>query len=114
MTNINELIAEAFTIATMGAHVAEATDIGTHAIEYAIRNWEIFPLRGKVPAIPSREGGRGVLDGTCDLTTVLGWWSGRYAGCNSGGRPPASMFVLDIDPRNGGQDALDELQAEYG
>lgn len=114
MSTINELIIEAFAIKTLKGDVSEATDIGTHAVEYALRNWPIFPLRGKVPAIPSREGGRGVLDATTDLMTVLKWWAGRYAGYNIGGRIPESMFVLDIDPRNGGQESLDRLEDNYG
>ena len=50
----NDLTAEANAISALGASVLNATDIGTHAIEYAVRNWAVFPLRGKVPAIPTR------------------------------------------------------------
>lgn len=87
---------------------------GTYAVARALNTWRVFPLRGKVPAIPSWAGGRGVLDATTDLLTVLKWWSGRYAGCNIGGRVPEAMFVLDIDPRNGGLESLQLLETRYG
>lgn len=106
-----ELIAEAIAVKMLGGDVTQASDIGTHAVEYATRSFAVFPLIGKVPAI---RGGRGVLDATTDVATVAGWWGGRYAGCNIGGRVPDSMIVIDIDPRNGGMDAIGALQAEHG
>jgi hypothetical protein len=108
---VDELIAEAAAIKVLGANVLDVTDIGTYAVEYAIRNMAVFPLNGKIPAIA---GGRGVLDATTHVPTVIGWWAGNCAGCNIGGRVPESMFVLDIDPRHGGIDSLASLQDRHG
>lgn len=94
-----------------GTRVRGTTDIGTHAIYYSLRGWEVFPLRGKFPAIA---GGRGVLDATTDVDQITAWWSGRYAGANIGLRVPANVIVLDIDPRNGGLDWIIARQAEHG
>ena len=102
----NDLIFEAVAIHALGGSVLDATDMGTHAVEYGLRNWAVFPGNGKVPAVA---GGRGVLDAATDITTLIGWWAGRYAGRNILGRVPDSMFVMDIDPRNGGLEALIEL-----
>jgi hypothetical protein len=110
-TSVNELIFEAFAIKALGGGVVDATDMGTYAVEYGIQNWAVFPGNGKVPAVA---GGRGVLDATTDIPTLVGWWAGRYAGRNILGRVPDSMFVLDIDPRNGGLEALIELHNNYG
>lgn len=88
-----------------------ATDIGARAIEYAVRNWAVFPLRGKIPAIA---GGRGVLDATTDINQIAAWWGGRYAGCNVGARVPSGMVVLDVDPRNGGDVTITELKRVHG
>lgn len=125
-----ELMNEAFTIRELGASVIDATDIGTHAIERAVNHWKVFPLNGKLPAIPnphprgSRERqhckgecgmhGHGVLDATDDISTVAHWWGDRYRGCNIGGRVPESMFVLDSDPRHGGDVTLAALEKEFG
>lgn len=105
-----DLAAEATAISGLGASVIDATDIGTYAVEYALRNWAVFPLNGKVPAIA---GGRGVLDATTDVDTVIGWWASRYRGANIGGRVPESMIVIDVDPRHGGLDVLAELQRDH-
>lgn len=107
----DELLNAAHAIVELGADIIASDDIGFHAVEYAVRNWPIFPLRGKIPAIA---GGHGVLDATCDLETIAHWWSGPYAGCNVGGRVPDSMFVLDIDPRHGGLTTLKTLESRYG
>jgi hypothetical protein len=109
-----ELTAEALAIQQFQATIIEATDPGTHAIEYAMHGWPVFPLRGKAPAIPKRLGGHGVLDASTDLETIIAWWSGLYAGCNIGGRVPETMFVLDLDPRTGGLESLAALRQRYG
>jgi hypothetical protein len=83
------------------------------ALEYAEHHWPVFPLRGKIPAIPKRIGGRGLLDATTDADQVAEWWTGRYAGCNIGGRVPASMFVLDTDPYKGGLESLGRLETDH-
>jgi Bifunctional DNA primase/polymerase, N-terminal len=116
----SDLACEAIAIRELNATVIDATDIGTHAIEYAINGWEVLPLRGKAPAIPKRLGGNGVLDATTDINKVIGWWGGGYRGCNIGIRVPESMFVLDVDgpdrwPHPGkGLEALAQVEAEYG
>lgn len=94
-----------------GAEVIAAADIGTYAVELATAGWAVFPLRGKIPAI---RGGRGVLDATTDLDQVIAWWSGEHRGANIGARVPEQLFVVDIDPRNGGTDALAQLTAAHG
>jgi len=50
---------------------------------------------------------------TTDLATVA-WWAQSYPGCNWGGRPPETVFILDVDPRNGGYDSLAKIEAEHG
>ncbi len=107
-----DLLAAVATVTTaLDAEVIESDDIGAYAVELAVRGWPVLPLRGKVPAIP---GGRGVLDASSDVDQVRSWWSGRYAGANIGARVPASLVVLDVDPRNGGAETLDQLVAEHG
>lgn len=114
----------------LGAEILQSEDIGDYAIEYAVRGWRVFPLRGKAPAIgnPHPRGsverqtckgecgldGHGVLAATSDFASVAAWWSGRYAGCNIGARVPDNVFVIDTDPRNGGLDSFATLTASYG
>lgn len=107
----DDLTAEALAMRELGGSVVSATDIGTYAMEYAANNWQVFPLRGKIPAIA---GGRGVLDATSDLATVAHWWGGRYSGCNIGARIPEALMVIDVDPRHDGHNSLAALEAKHG
>jgi hypothetical protein len=60
-------------------------------------------LRGKVPAIGARDGGRGVLDATADIDWLRSRWRRGY---NIGARVPRGLLVIDTDPRHGGEDNL--------
>lgn len=91
------LILAAFPGATLDD--LDDTDLGGHALAYAIDGWEVFPLRGKAPLIPKRAGGAGVLDATRDLATITGWWE-RWPDANIGGRIPRGVAVIDDDPRH--------------
>src|SRR5689334_662264 len=90
------------------------SDLLAEALAYASHHWAVFPLNGKMPAIPKRLGGRGVLDATSDLVTVTNWWSDRYAGCNIGGKVPENMLVLDVGPRHGGDESLAAHEKIHG
>lgn len=106
------------------------TNMGNAALELAAAGWEVFPLRGKVPAIPNPHPrgsaerqtckgecghhGHGVLDATTDESTIVEWWADRYQGSNIGARVPANVFVVDVDPRNGGAESLLMLEERNG
>ena len=91
------------------------SELAAAALGYAAAGWEIFPLhvRGKLPLISKLEGGHGHLDATADADQVRRWWA-TYPLANIGGRVPAGLIVLDIDPRHGGDDAVADLQAAHG
>lgn len=77
------------------------------ALSYASRGWPVFPCRrrGKEPLVPG-----GFKAATTDAATIRAWWR-RYAQPNIGmptGRP-SGIVVLDVDPRNGGDEALLDL-----
>ena len=85
----------------------------------------VFPLRGKIPAVPKHKracrrdgcegcGGRGLLDATLDRAQIDRWWGTEYPGANIGVRIPEPLMVLDVDPRNGGLAGLDWLETTTG
>jgi hypothetical protein len=126
--------------AALTGQAATSSDIGVHAVELAHLGWAVFPLRGKTPyprcgrcvdrthpdqprALhptgecvhdPSDRVCHGMLDASSDVTTVAAWWARMYRGSNIGLRLPERLFVLDIDPRNGGLGSLTDLQAQHG
>lgn len=72
-------------------------------------HWHVFPLADgtKVPAI---EGGHGVKDASCYAEDIMAW-AKRFPKANIGIAcgTPSGIVVLDIDPRNGGNDSLARL-----
>jgi len=83
------------------------------ALTYAARGWPVLPLvpRGKEPL--ARLVAHGVKDASADPQTVGAWWQTEPA-ANVGIAVPAGMFVLDVDPRAGGDETLGELERRHG
>jgi hypothetical protein len=82
------------------------------ALHYASWGWAVIPVvpNGKVPATA-----HGVRDATTDPDQIAAWWTqnplyniGIAAGAISG------IVVLDIDPRNGGEESWQAWIAENG
>lgn len=98
-----------------GGVTAGAGDRLTAALDYALRGWAVFPLRGMLPWIAKRDGGRGCHDATLDERLVRDWWR-RWPTVNIGIATGAvsNLFVLDIDPEKGGDRSLRLLVEAHG
>lgn len=92
--------------------VPTPVDFSAQALELASLGWHVFPLnRGaKTPMA----GGRGYLDATTDPDQIRAWWT-RFPDANIGIACGASgLVVLDVDPRNRGEETLARLVAKHG
>jgi hypothetical protein len=68
--------------------------------------------KSKIPVI---KGGRGCLDATTDAATISRWWANdpdRNVGVATGAA--SGFWVVDVDPRSGGDVALEQLEAKHG
>jgi hypothetical protein len=92
------------------ASLPTTTSLADAALSYAAMGWCVFPLapRSKEPL----RGSHGYKDATFDLTTVQQWWR-EHPDANIG-LATTNLAVLDVDPRNGGDSTLDDLEAQYG
>src|SRR5262245_410311 len=54
----------------------------------------------------------GFKDATTDEATIRSWW--KWHPNSNIGTPTVGRVVLDIDPRNGGDDTLAELERRHG
>lgn len=93
---------------------AELDDLplGAAAEWYAARRLSVFPCRprGKEPLVPG-----GFRAATADLAAIREWWR-RWPAANIGiptGRV-TGWLVIDIDPRNGGDETIESWLARYG
>lgn len=87
-------------------------DLLSEALELARLGWSVFPIypRSKKPFVASR----GYLDATQGEAQIRAWWE-RVPDANIGIACGASgLVVLDVDPRNGGNESLAALEAKHG
>lgn len=103
------------------------------ALWYAGRHgWRVLPLHNMVngrcscgntadPDHDRRQGGKHPLHGkwqekaTTNPDTITGWWRYRpNANVGIGTGEASGIFVLDVDPDNGGMETLEKLEAEHG
>ena len=82
------------------------------ALDYASRGWRVFPVvpRNKVPLTP-----HGLLEASRDQDQIGTWWA-RWPDANIGlacGRE-SGVVALDVDPRHGGDESLEEVQIRIG
>lgn len=80
------------------------------ALAYATAQFEVFPLKPRTKEPATRNGFHAA---TSELATVRRWWT-KCPDANIGLRPPPGVIVLDVDPRNGGDETLVVLIAECG
>jgi KaiC/GvpD/RAD55 family RecA-like ATPase len=99
------------------------------ALGYAHRGWATFPLHsiqeGRCSCSKGESCGKnsgkhprtehGLLEASTEEAMIREWWK-RWPEANVGIRTgrEAGFFVLDVDPRHGGQESLAELQLEHG
>lgn len=81
------------------------------ALYYASLGWHVFPLR---PGTKNPGCEHGSSEATTDTAQITAWWTAQPAS-GIGMRPSASgIYVLDVDPRNGGDEGFAEMQNEHG
>lgn len=85
-----------------------------YALAYAALGWHVLPLISstKQPAGWLVPGGH--KNATTDETTIRRWWSVYPNGGIGIAMVASGLVTIDIDPRNGGIDSMDALEAEHG
>lgn len=118
-----------------GDGCTDAPDKGTAAAWYAsVKRWRVLPLHHMTPAgrcscgnpdgtadHDYRQGGKHPIHkawqqkATTNLDTIAGWYRSRpHANIGLATGRESGFFVLDVDPDNGGDEALLKLEAEHG
>lgn len=81
------------------------------ALEYAKLRWPVFPLRPRDKRPLSLHG---FHDATLDIDQINRWWTEvPDAGIGIATGRVSGVIVLDVDPRNGGNESLAAIRAQY-
>ena len=107
------------------AESAQSITLLTQAIRYAERGWSVFPVHsavdgkcscGRVCGRPAKHPrtSNGWKDATNDRERIKRWWN-DWPEANIGiACGPSRIIVIDVDPRNGGDESLSELEVAHG
>ncbi len=98
-------------------HVEEATaekenkaPMAAAALDYGARGWRVLPVDGKIPVLKEWP-----TLATTDHEIIRTWWTQRpTANVGIATGKGSGLWVLDIDPANGGDESLRKLEAQYG
>jgi hypothetical protein len=111
------------------ADTKKSDDFLKTVLGYARQGWKIIPLhtpdekgvcscsKGEKCTSPGKHPrtANGVRESSTDEQTIRNWWN-RFPGSNIGiaTGEDSGIVCLDIDPRNGGNEAFDEIIKTYG
>lgn len=85
--------------------------IKKHALNYAVNGWYVFPCK-KGAKEPLTD--HGASDASNDPAQINKWWD-RWPNANIGiNTGKSGLVILDVDPRNGGNESLGKLVAIHG
>lgn len=82
-----------------------------HALNYAVNGCYVFPCKAgeKTPLISEWQ-----VKASNDHKQVKAWWD-RWPNANIGiNTGKSGLIILDVDPRNGGNESLEKLVAIHG
>ena len=83
-----------------------------YALAYAALGWHVLPLKPRAKEPLARLAPHGALSATTDPATIHAWFKAAPDANIGVAVEPSGLVVLDKDPRNGGDDTFDDLQAK--
>lgn len=100
--------------------MAEITDINAarrpvdFALRYAALGWWVLPLDPGSKKPLGRLVRNGFHDATTEEATIRSWWSAFPEAGVGIALKRSGLVAVDIDPRNGGIETIDQLEARHG
>lgn len=99
-----------------------------HALRYAALGWHVFPVWGaqdgkcrcrRLCKSPGKHPVEHIVphgqdDATTDAVTIRRWWASDPLAGIGVFLSRSGLMAIDIDPRNGGFDSMDDIEARHG
>lgn len=99
----------------MKLHDAAARPLlGAYARRYAAMGWHVLPLEPGTKRPLARLVPNGVHGASCDEGTIARWWAAEPQANIGIALMPSGLVAVDIDPRNGGLETMERLEAQHG
>ncbi len=101
----------------MTASVAPISEPRTplaYAKRYIARGWWVLPLIPGTKQPMSRLVPNGVHGASNDPATIARWWTAEPNAGIGVAVKPSGLVAIDVDPRNGGFETMERLEAQHG
>lgn len=85
-----------------------------YALAYINIGWHVLPLTPRTKQPLSRLVTNGVHGATNDPDTVRKWWTAAPDAGIGVAVLPSGLVAVDVDPRNGGFETMERLEAQHG
>ena len=94
--------------------INEPRSMLAYAKRYIARGWWVLPLIPGTKQPLSRLVPNGVHNASNDLATITRWWTAEPNAGIGVAVKPSGLVAIDIDPRNGGFETMERLEAQHG
>lgn len=94
--------------------INEPRSMLAYAKRYIERGWWVLPLIPGTKQPLSRLVPNGVHNASNDLATITRWWTAEPNAGIGVAVKPSGLVAIDIDPRNGGFETMERLEAQHG
>lgn len=94
--------------------INEPRSMLAYAKRYIARGWWVLPLIPGTKQPLSRLVPNGVHNASNDLATITRWWTAEPNAGIGVAVKPSGLVAIDVDPRNGGFETMERLEAQHG
>jgi hypothetical protein len=92
----------------------EARSALNYALRYALLGWHVLPLDPGTKKPLGRLARNGFHDATTDEAQIRAWWTSEPTAGVGVAMKASGLVAVDIDPRNGGLETMERLEAMHG
>lgn len=92
----------------------EARSALNYALRYALLGWHVLPLDPGTKKPLGRLARNGFHDATTDEQQIRSWWGTAPEAGVGIALKASGLVAVDIDPRNGGLETMERLEAQHG